>query len=275
MIDASPFDALRAGSQSNPKRSFHVTHEMVRSILAECPDNQWRGIIALSRYGGLRCPSELVGLKWGDVNWDRCRLTVRSPKTERHEGHAVRSVPIAPELRPILQDLFDHAEAGTELVIPRLSDPRVNLRTMLHRIIERAGLTPWPRLFHNLRASCATDWVERHPSHAVAKWLGHSPLIAAQHYLQLRDAHFDAAAGLNLRDTLRDTKGVTLEAQNASQHPSASARTASHESSASSCRCESMHRNATQCDDVRNRGNGRSRIRTYEGKANRFTVCPR
>ncbi len=63
----------------------------------------------------------------------------------------------------------------------------------------------------------------------------------------------------------RDTKCVTLEAQNASQHPSASARTASHESSASSCRCESMQRNAAPCDAVRNRGNGRSRIRTYEG----------
>src|SRR5690606_38133762 len=58
------------------------------------------------------------------------------------------------------------------------------------------GETPWPRLFHNLRASCATDWSDRFPAHAVAKWLGHSPLIAATHYLQTRDAHFDAAAGL-------------------------------------------------------------------------------
>ena len=39
----------------------------------------------------------------------------------------------------------------------------------------------------------ATDWVERFPAHVVAGWLGHSPLIAAQHYLQTRDAHFDMA----------------------------------------------------------------------------------
>src|SRR5436305_6668827 len=28
-----------------------------------------------------------------------------------------------------------------------------NLRTQFLKIIRRAGLTPWPRLFHNLRAS--------------------------------------------------------------------------------------------------------------------------
>ena len=59
------------------------------------------------------------------------------------------------------------------------------------KIITRAGHKPWPRLFQNLRASCATDWVERYPNHVVAKWLGHSPMIAATHYLQTRERHFE------------------------------------------------------------------------------------
>ena len=152
--------------------------ESVRAILAACPDDQWRAIVALSRFAGLRCPSEVAALRWGDVNWERGRLMVRSPKTAGHEGHAVRVVPLAPELRPILQDLFDHAEPGAVAVVPRLRDPKVNLRTQFERIIGKAGLTAWPRLFHNMRASCATDWVERFPAHVVAGWLGHSPLIA-------------------------------------------------------------------------------------------------
>ncbi len=164
-------------------------------------------------------------------------------------------------MRPVLQDLFDHAQVGAERIIPRFGDPSVNLRPMLHRIIERAGHAPWPRLFQNLRASCATDWVQRYPGHAVAKWMGHSPPIAAQHYLQDRDADFDAAAGLSLGDT----KCVTLEAQNASQHPSAPLRATTHESFASPCCGESAQRHAAPCDAARNRGNGRSRIRTYEG----------
>ena len=195
LIPTNPFADLRTGSQSNPDRAFYVTPESVTAIMAACPDDQWRAIVALSRYAGLRCPSEIVVLRWGDVNWERGRLTVRSPKTAGHEGHAVRVVPIAPELRPILLTLFEQAEPGTEAVVPRLRDPKVNLRTTFYKIIAKAGATPWPRLFHNMRASCATDWVERFPAHVVAGWLGHSPLIAARHYLQTRDAHFDMATG--------------------------------------------------------------------------------
>jgi len=196
LIVANPFEEVRAGSQSNPERSQHVSREAIQAILAACPDAEWRAIVALSRFAGLRCPSEVVLLRWGDVNWEKGRMMVRSPKTAHHDGHAVRVVPIAPELRPILQDLFDAAEAGAEAVVPRLHDPRTNLRTHFQRIIARAGLKPWPRLFHNLRASCATDWVETFPNHVVAGWLGHSPMIAATHYLQTRDAHFDLAAGI-------------------------------------------------------------------------------
>ncbi len=202
LVASSPFADLRAGSQSNPDRAHYVTVESIRAILAVCPDDQWREIIALSRFAGLRCPSEVVGLRWGDIVWDKGRMTVRSPKTANHEGHAVRVVPIAPELRPILQDLFDRAEVGAEAVVPRLrvGGAAVNLRTQFERIIAKAGVKPWPRLFHNMRASCATDWVERFPAHVVAGWLGHSPMIAAQHYLQTRDANFDRAAGIGSGD---------------------------------------------------------------------------
>jgi len=196
MIPASPFADLKAGSQVNSDRAFYVSHESIRAILAACPDDQWRGIIGLARFAGLRCPSELVGLKWGDVAWDVNRMTVRSPKTAGHEGHATRVVPIAPELRTILQSLFDVADDGAEAVIPRLRDPKTNLRTQFERIMARAGVKPWPRLFHNMRASCACDWVERFPNHVVAAWLGHSPMIASMHYLQTRDVHFDLAAGI-------------------------------------------------------------------------------
>lgn len=211
LIVSSPFADLRAGSQSNPDRAHYVDAETTRAVLAACPDDQWRAIIALSRYAGLRCPSEVVGLTWGDVNWERGRLMVRSVKTEGREGHAVRVVPIAPELRTVLLALFVEAEPGVEPVVPRLRDPATNLRTHFLRIIGRAGVKPWPRLFHNLRASCACDWVERFPAHVVAGWLGHSPLIAARHYLQTRDAHFDLAAGIEQAASKAATQARTSD----------------------------------------------------------------
>ncbi|MFN9992257.1 MAG: tyrosine-type recombinase/integrase [Phycisphaerales bacterium] len=225
LIASNPFADLRAGSQSNPDRASYITVETIRAILAVCPDDQWRAIVALSRFAGLRCPSEIVALRWGDVNWERGRLMVRSPKTAGHEGHAVRVVPIAPELRPILQDLFDRAEVGVEAVVPRLRDPAMHLRTQFKRIIAKASVKPWPRLFHNLRSSCATDWVERFPAHVVAGWLGHSPMIAAQHYLQTRDAHFDLAAGVGTAAA----NAATRLAANAATHTVPRKHTGNHD----------------------------------------------
>jgi len=196
MVSDSPFEDLPAGSQQNPDRAFYVSPAVVAAVLEQCPGVFWRLVIALGRYAGLRVPSEVAALTWDDVAWDTGRLTARSPKTARHEGHAVRVVPICPELRAILAEAYDQAAEGQKLILPRSLTSVSNLRTTFTRIIERAGFTAWPRLFQNLRASCATDWVERYPNHVVARWLGHSPLIAATHYLQAREQHFkDAVAG--------------------------------------------------------------------------------
>src|SRR5262249_18716284 len=155
---------------------------------------EWRLIFALSRWGGLRCPSEVLALRWVDVDWERSRFTVRSTKTEHHEGKDRRIVPIFPELMPHLADAFDRAEPGQEFVVTRCRDDGVNLRTQLVRIVERAGLVPWPKLFHNLRASRQTELAERYPIHVVCAWLGNSTAIANEHYLQVTEAHYEQAA---------------------------------------------------------------------------------
>ena len=68
-----------------------------------------------------------------------------------------------------------------------------NLRTTFEKIVQRAGLTPWPRLFHNLRASRETELVEVYPVQVVTGWLGNTPSVAMRHYLMTTDEHFDAA----------------------------------------------------------------------------------
>jgi integrase len=262
IVPASPFADLRAGPQSNPDRAHYVPVDDVRAILDACPDAQWRAIVSLVRFAGLRCPSEVGGLRWSDVDFAQHRLTVRSPKTAGHDGHAVRVVPIAPELRPILDDLFDAAEVGVDAVVPRLGgDAKKNLRTHFDRIVSRAGVKPWPRTFHNMRASCATDWVERFPAHVVAKWLGHSPMIAATHYLQTRDVHFDLAAGAarawgETDDQRSGAKSGAPEAQNAARHASARIRTASPESSQVAMVAGVVRSDAAPCDAATNRAMG-------------------
>ena len=62
----------------------------------------WQVILGLSRYGGLRTPSETLSLRWDDIDWELNRMSIPEPKVEHHEGRGIRSCPIFPELRPIL-----------------------------------------------------------------------------------------------------------------------------------------------------------------------------
>jgi len=92
-----------------------------------------------------------------------------------------------------VEEVFDAAEPGTKHVIAKRRLGSTNLRTQLERIIRRAGVEQWPRLFQNLRASRETELTQHHPLHVVVAWIGNSAPIAAKHYLQLTDADFEKA----------------------------------------------------------------------------------
>jgi integrase len=138
---------------------------------------EWRTIIAQARYGGLRVPSELLALTWNDVDLTGGKITIRASKTD-HESGGVRICPIFPELRPHLEEAYDAAGEKVEHVVARYPDCYANLRTQLLRILARASVKPWPKLFHDLRASRQTELLDRFPIKAVCEWLGNSQPVA-------------------------------------------------------------------------------------------------
>ena len=195
LVEANIFAKVPAGSQVNSANQRYVERDTIERIIAVCPDPQWKLLLALSRYAGLRCPSEHLTLQWADVDWERRRMTVRAVKTEHHADKGVRVVPLFPELLPYLRAVFDGRDPEAMHVITRYRHANANLRTQLLRYVEQAGVQSWPRLFHNLRASCQTDLTERFPSHVVCRWIGNSEAVARDHYLQTTESHFAKAAG--------------------------------------------------------------------------------
>lgn len=195
VIAENPFGDMRDCSvRANKARQYFLSLEDAAKVLKACPDHEWRLIVALARFGGLRTPSETLSLRWSDVDWERGRLLIHSPKTEHHEGKETRWIPLFPELREHLETAFDRAAEGADFIITRYRDAEQNLRTHMLRIIKRAGLTAWPKLFQNLRSTRETELVETYPLHVVTAWLGNSQLVAAKHYLQVTDEHFERAA---------------------------------------------------------------------------------
>jgi len=190
---ANPFDGMATTVRSDKARQFFVTRAAADKVIEACPDAQWRLMVALSRYGGLRTPSETLALTWADVDWERGRIRVPSPKTEHIEGKDCRIVPLFAELRKPLLDVFAEPSDGTPYVITRYRDAACNLRTQLGRIIRKAGLNVWPKPWHNMRASRQTELCEEYPIHVVCAWLGNTRAVAQEHYLQVTDAHFAKA----------------------------------------------------------------------------------
>jgi len=195
----NPFDGMAAAVGTDKSRQFFVTREMICKVIEKCPNAQWKLLIALSRYGGVRTPSESLALKWSDINWGEGRIKITSPKTEHHQGKDCRIIPLFPELRPFLEDALGEQQllAGdgekSDYVITQYRDAGQNLRTQFERIITKAGLKKWPKLFHNMRASRQTELAESYPIHVVCEWIGNSKAIAQKHYLQVTDAHFERA----------------------------------------------------------------------------------
>ena len=101
LIPSNPFAELKSGNLTNRERDHFITREDAEAVLEKCPDAEWRLLFALSRYGGLQCPSENLSLRWADVDWQRGRIRVHSPKTEHHQGGESRLIPLFPELRPL------------------------------------------------------------------------------------------------------------------------------------------------------------------------------
>ncbi len=157
LLSENPFADVRAGSMANKARQHFIDRDVAQRVIDACPDAEWRLLFALSRYGGLRCPSEHLALTWVDVDWERGRVRVPSCKTKHLAGGDHRFIPLFPELVPYLRDSMELAE---------------------------------PRAVHVI-----TRYRRANQTHVVCAWLGNREIVARAHYLQVRDAHFDQASG--------------------------------------------------------------------------------
>lgn len=202
IISSNPFDGVQVKAVIDESRNVYVSRADAAAVMEEAPDAEWRAMIALSRFGGLRLPSEVLSLKWEYINWEKERITVISPKTAHNPGGGQRVIPLFPELVRPLTEAFDAATDGAVYVVTRhrsqAESPdgwkNSNLRTRFYKMVRRAGLTVWPKPFHAMRASCKTDLIEmRYPIQTVASWMGHSPKVALANYLRVLPEHFDRA----------------------------------------------------------------------------------
>ena len=62
LIVENPFDGVSALATGIEDRQRFITRDEIARVLDACPDQHWRCIVALARFGALRCPSEVLSL---------------------------------------------------------------------------------------------------------------------------------------------------------------------------------------------------------------------
>jgi len=187
-VPSNPFDGLKCSREVNRNRDFFVDANLTAQVLAEISDPGFRAIVCLARYGGLRCPSEILRLEWAEVNWEKGLLDVFSPKTNSR-----RTVPLFPPIEKTLSVLWDRAEPGEALIFGRRRFTKASLASRLQVVCRRAGIALWPKPWQNMRATRETELLEEFPLHVVVAWLGHSAKISTRHYAQVTDDHISKA----------------------------------------------------------------------------------
>ena len=196
LLALNQLDDVKRGSFVNRERDHYITPEELNRILDACatqPDAQaWKVLFLLYRVQGLRKEEPRL-LKWKDVDLDAGVIVITSPKTERYKGKGTRTAPLFPDVAEALKKLRDEQRQRGELSTFVLSAIPANHRQTAEKILARAGVEQWGKLFQNLRASAATD-IDRHfGAFRESQWVGHSADVAAKHYLQITADDISAA----------------------------------------------------------------------------------
>lgn len=172
-------------------RERWLKQDEVLAVLAECSDD-WRPLFACLLYTGMRI-GEAQGLRWGDVDLQRLRISIHDGNRRLKTGTSNRDVPIAAQLAPIIAGLRANAgEVGrSDLVFAgTISDYR-SARRAWQRVCLAAGLhdggkRPKPNArIHDLRHTFGVHAaIAGVPVTSLQRLLGHATAIMTLRYMK-------------------------------------------------------------------------------------------
>ena len=221
-VARDPVDQLGPDERPRPtrRRQRVLGRDEIERLLAACPARD-RLMVATALYTGLRI-SELLGLTWDDVDFDRGVIHVRAQLSRTHRGEparrvapktaaSVREVPLVAQLARLLapHELATPFAAGTDWVFATSRGTPYGQRNVARRCLTRAaklaGLKEdgWPPLrFHDLRHVFASHLIVDLGLDVaqVSRILGHaSPTITLSVYTHLFD---DARHAREIREQM-------------------------------------------------------------------------
>jgi len=184
-----------------PGRTRYLTVEEIHRLLDQCSDGI-RPIIITALNTGLR-KSELLGLRWSDVDFFHHSLTVT--KTKNNEP---KTVPLNGLLLGELRKLSKN-RTGEFVFVKKDGQPFGDLKVGFAGACQRAGINNFR--FHDLRHTFASHLVMSGVNiRTVQQLLGHKDIRQTQRYSHLSTECLEEAVqilGTNMAQAIIDNRG--------------------------------------------------------------------
>ena len=195
LISNTPIKNIRKYSESQPRDRF-LNHEERERLLDSCKRSSCRYLYIIALMGlccGFR-KSEILGLKWKDINFDEGQIIIAKTKNGMK-----KIMPLREPVISVLKALREVSDCGSDkLLFPGKNHNKpVDFRGAWKLVVKESGLNGVN--FHDTRRSFITYLGELgYPLHIAAKLAGHKTLaITNSVYSQLSESQvFDAIESL-------------------------------------------------------------------------------
>lgn len=176
LITHNPFSSLEAIDTSDSQERKPFTPGEVADLMTHAPDAEWRGLILVAAFTGLRL-GDAARLSWSSVDLEAKRITLIPSKTKKKKREV--RIPIHPDLLAFFESVPIHSDKPDAPVFKKLSKVEIGARAGLSqtfaklmanagvdrgkpsRVIEEGqekgvGRITWERGFHSLRHTFTT-----------------------------------------------------------------------------------------------------------------------
>lgn len=148
------------------------TEAELARILSKAAEHLKRAILLAYMTGTRPGAAELLGLKYGDINWKEQTITIRSA---HKGGPAVRRIPLHPELAIDLKVWYEAAGKRDDAYIISYRGRKIgSLKTAWRRAKERAGISRRIRLYDLRHAAITSMLINGADLKTVSEIAGHS-----------------------------------------------------------------------------------------------------
>ena len=197
LITQNPFKEV-ACIRIPERLPLYFSMEDFQKMLSLAKDDWFKDVLVTAAMTGLR-RSEILNLKWSDVDFDRSLIHIQSSDTFRTKAGKRRSVPMHDVVKQLL--LLRSTKKQSELVFDSGGFPISGdwVTKLTKKCVRKAGLNPELH-FHSLRHTFATWLVQAGVSiYEVQKLLGHSSVAVTQIYSHLASSELhDAVRKISL-----------------------------------------------------------------------------